>query len=88
MGSKAAQAMRWYKMTIPEFAWNLHLLWSSRTGRPKMSQAAYTELLRQRYRSLSVRQLGLAVGIWALECGERAARELRLRLRRKERRGL
>ncbi|CAE6916030.1 dnaJ1 [Symbiodinium sp. CCMP2592] len=45
------EALRWYRMPIPEFAWRVHSLWCEISGRQQMSLAAFTELLRRRWRS-------------------------------------
>lgn len=46
-----SEALRWYRMPIPEFAWRVHSLWCEMSGRQQMSLPAFTDLLRRRWRS-------------------------------------
>ncbi|CAL1126241.1 unnamed protein product [Cladocopium goreaui] len=78
-----SQVMRWYNMPIPEFAWNLHLLYSRAFNRPQMPHAAFLVLLRQRYRYwISVSATGMLrkVSMSFLDLSADALRALRLRL--------
>lgn len=80
-----SQAWKLYRMPIPEFAWNLHLLWCQAFNQPQMSQAAYTQLLRQRYRQWrdgrgSAGSLLRKASANCLDFSADALRALRLRL--------
>lgn len=78
-----SQVMRWYNMPIPEFCWNLHLLYSRAFNRPQMPHAAFLVLLRQRYRYwISVSATGMLrkVSMSFLDLSADALRALRLRL--------
>eukprot|EP00435_Cladocopium_sp_Y103_P073478 s180_g43.t2 len=78
-----SQAMRWYNMPIPEFAWNLHLLYSRAFNRQQMPHAAFVVLLRQRYRYwISASAMGMLrkVSMVCLDLSADALRALRLRL--------
>ncbi|CAK9060597.1 unnamed protein product [Durusdinium trenchii] len=78
------EALRWYRMPIPEFAWNVHLVWCRAFNRPQMSQAAFTQWMRQQYRASRTSDGGLLrkAGVLLLDVSAEAVRQLRLRLAR------
>ncbi|CAJ1415520.1 unnamed protein product [Effrenium voratum] len=76
------EALRWYRMPLPEFLWRVHGAWQRQSGREEAPLDVFTQSLRQRYRSLASGRLLLRTAAHSLDSAANLLARLRRHLER------